>query len=105
MNDRSLGILIISSFKEQNMPEPQPFKQQHGQERIRQARAFSNLAYAMAVISGSIVFGGLVFFGMGKLSEGAIATVISAVSALGSERCFKMAQDANDRLDKLAHKD
>ncbi|BAZ33705.1 hypothetical protein NIES4074_62190 (plasmid) [Cylindrospermum sp. NIES-4074] len=68
------------------------------QERLRQARYSFNLSLIATTIS---FFIGLVGAGLilsNKIPEG---TVAAAGGLASSMRCFQLAKDANDRLDKL----
>jgi hypothetical protein len=67
-------------------------------ERIRQARNASNLALIATGISAAISLFGASAFLAGKVPQGAITTVGGLASSL---HCIRLANDANDRLDKL----
>ena len=68
------------------------------QERLRQARTSFNLALSMSVATTLIVIVGGCLLLLGKVSESVVTSTGSITSTL---YCFKLAKDANDRLDKL----
>jgi hypothetical protein len=68
------------------------------EERIRYARKSSNLALIATGLSAAISLFGAGAFMAGKVPQGAITTVGGLASSL---HCIRLANDANDRLDKL----
>jgi hypothetical protein len=67
-------------------------------ERLRQSRYSFNAALASAVLSTCISVIGVTLLLSGKVPEGAATTSSGMAASLG---CFKLAKDANDRLDSL----
>jgi hypothetical protein len=75
-----------------------PIERDIAQERIRQARNTSNLALiSTALTTGISILGAALLFS-GKLPEGSVTTATGLASSI---HCFRLAKDANDRLDKL----
>lgn len=68
------------------------------QERLRQSRYSFNLAIAATAISFFISLVGAGIFLSNKVPQG---TVVAAVGLVSGVRCTKLANDANDRLDKI----
>lgn len=69
------------------------------QERLRQARCSFNVALTATSVLACIGFIGAGLLLLGKVSEGTVTALGSAVSCVG---CLRLAKDANDRLDKIA---
>jgi ABC-type microcin C transport system permease subunit YejE len=69
-------------------------------ERLRQARISFNLALVITAASAFVGVVGAVQLWFGHVPEGSI-TASTEVGA--SVLCFRLAKDANDRLDKLAN--
>ena len=69
------------------------------QERLRQARHSFNAALVATALSTCIGLVGAGLLLLGKVSEGTVTALGCAVSCAG---CIRLAQDANDRLDKIA---
>lgn len=68
------------------------------QERLRQSRYSFNLAIAATAMSFFISLVGAGILLSNKVHQG---TVIAAVGLVSGVRCTKLANDANDRLDKI----
>jgi CHASE2 domain-containing sensor protein len=68
-------------------------------ERLRQARHSFNAALAATAVSACIGLIGAGLLLLGKVSEGTVTALGSAVSCAG---CIRLAKDANDRLDNIA---
>ena len=87
----------------QNLPTPQPEdRDDEMKQRIVELRIFqANLSFKLASIATaafatvSLVGAGLLL--SGNLSEGALTAASGAVPTV---YCFKLAKDANDRLDR-----
>jgi hypothetical protein len=67
-------------------------------ERLRQASLSFNLAFVMTTATAMIGLAGIWFFLTGKIQAGAVAT---SGGVTISACYFKLAKDANDRLDKI----
>lgn len=67
-------------------------------ERLRQSRYSFNAALVAAVLSSCISIIGAVLLLSGKVPEGAATTSSGMAVSVG---CFKLAKDANDRLDRI----
>ena len=68
-------------------------------ERLRQARLSFNLALIMTAATATIGLIGISLLLQEKVSEGVIATMGGGASSIC---CFRLAKDANDRLDRIA---
>lgn len=68
------------------------------QERLRQARYSFNLALVATTAFFLVSLTGAGLLLSNKIPEG---SAIAAVGLVSSLRCFKLAEDANDRLDKI----
>jgi hypothetical protein len=69
------------------------------QERIRQAHYSFNLALIATAVSTCVSLAGAGLLLSGKLPEGTVTGVGGFAS---SAYCFRLAKDANDRLDKIS---
>ena len=67
------------------------------QERIRQTRLAFNVLLGATVLSGIVSFTGVGLLLSDRVSEGTITSIGGLISNVAFA---KMAQDANDRLDK-----
>lgn len=67
-------------------------------ERLRQSRYSFNAALAAAVLSICISIVGAELLLSGKVPEGTVTTSSGMAVSVG---CFKLAKDANDRLDRM----
>ena len=67
-------------------------------ERLRQSHYSFNAALAAAVLSSCISIVGAALLLSGKVPEGAVTTSSGMAVSVG---CFKLAKDANDRLDRM----
>jgi hypothetical protein len=75
-----------------------PLKMIIVKERLRQSRYSFNAALAAAVLSSCISIVGGALLLSGKVPEGAVTTSSGMAVSVG---CFKLAKDANDRLDRM----
>ncbi|MBW4563324.1 MAG: hypothetical protein KME32_19670 [Mojavia pulchra JT2-VF2] len=72
------------------------------QERLRQASAAFNLAFAMTTISAIAGFAGIMLLFSGNISAGTITAAGGGIYASVTASWLKLAKDSNDRLDKAA---
>lgn len=72
-------------------------------ERERQARTSYNLACGVLVVGSLIVLGGVGWMIIGgAVTSAVITSAVGAITSLCSGAIFKLAKEANDRLDAIA---
>lgn len=72
------------------------------QERLRQASAAFNLAFAMTTISAIAGFAGIMLLFSGNISAGTITAAGGGIYGSVTASWLKLAKDSNDRLDEAA---
>jgi hypothetical protein len=72
------------------------------EERLRQASAAFNLAFAMTTISAIAGFTGIMLLFSGNISAGTITAAGGGIYGSVTASWLKLAKDSNDRLDKAA---
>jgi hypothetical protein len=80
------------------MNNPQDPKFSITSERLRQAKYSFNLAFGVVSLSFGLGFVGAILLLSGRLSEGAISSVVGFASSVPAVR---FAKEKSDRLDKL----
>lgn len=73
------------------------FGQRVAEQRLNQAKLSFYLAFVMTTVCSALTIGGAVLVISGNVAPGTLITISSAVS---SACCFKLAKEANDKLDK-----
>lgn len=100
---KQIRSMKLKSFAQSMNNEPTPnahstIELSITQERLRQARYSFNLSLIATTVSFFIGFVGAGLILSNKIPEG---TVAAAGGLVSSVRCIQLAQDANDRLDKV----